>query len=432
VKILSLFDVAPEPGSVFIDNLMVSSVERLLGSRYDALRKDPVFGDGRAAATLLAHDVLNLSAFLEALIFSERIYVNAAFMDRWSAGAEVFLDNQLGEIIIGVEWPKSFQWEIETNFVRRREIWDAGKTIPGIDFLAEVVSRSTECPSAFNDGYMSRGLAKPISREEVRRRLFMPQGETSRPYGSAGVEIGVGAGFYTACSEVLGIPYRPSVLRAQLLSKVALLYLKEWRFQAGGMILDMLSRERDKLVRDALAPLVEVGSVELDTPAVLTLALQRVRTADEILPWARQLRNESSTIELRKLTQRLLSQLNSNDLVDVMESVRSMGEATKRIHRELGYEAVRAGTVNLSFGPLSIGRDVTLPTAIVRHLPTQRRFWLIQNIQRAIISVARWSDLVDRTIVSSLPPWFREELGKANGLDWRAEARLIQHQNESG
>lgn len=169
---------------------------------------------------LVAHDVLNLAAFLDTLICSERIYVNAAFLDRWSAGTEEFLDRQLGEIVTGVDWPKSFQWEMETHFVRRLNIWDAGQTIPGIDFLAGVVSRSTHCPSAFNDGYILPGRTRPISFHEVRRRLFMPEGELSRPYGSGGVEIGVGTGFYTACSEILGVPYRPSVLRAQLLSRV--------------------------------------------------------------------------------------------------------------------------------------------------------------------------------------------------------------------
>jgi hypothetical protein len=430
MKVLSLFDVVPEPGSVFVDNLMVCSVERLLGSRYEALRTDPVFGDGRTAATLVAHDVLNLAAFLDTLICSERIYVNAAFLDRWSAAAEEFLDRQLGEIITGVEWPKGFQWEMETHFVRRLNIWDAGQTIPGIDFLAGVVSRSTHCPSAFNDGYILPGRARPISFQEVRRRLFMPEGEASRPYGSGGVEIGVGTGFYTACSEVLGVPYRPSVLRAQLLSRVALRYLKEWRFRAGGMILDMLSRDRDKLVRDALAPLVEVGSVELNVPATLALALQQVRTVDDILPWACRLKNKKSAIELRRFLQRLYSQVSSNNLVDVMESVRSMGGATKRVHQEFGYEKLEAGTVSLAFGPTSFGRDVTLPTAMIRRLPTEKRFWLIQDLQRAITSVARWSDPVDDVIIGSLPQWFQTELRKPNGLDWRVAARSIQHHGD--
>lgn len=64
------------------------------------------------------------------------------------------------------------------------------------------------------------------------------------------------------------------------------------------MILDMLSRDRDKLVSDALASLVEVGSVELNIPATLALALQQVRTVDDILPWACRLRNKKSAIEL--------------------------------------------------------------------------------------------------------------------------------------
>ena len=435
MKVLSLFDVVPESGSVFIDNLMVCSVERLLGSRYEELRTDPVFGDGRAAATLVAHDVLNLAAFLEALICDERIYVNAAFLDRWSAGAKEFLDRQLGEIIIGVEWPKSFQWEMETHFVRRLDTWYAGQTIPGIDFLAGVVSRSTHGPSVFDQGYRLPGRARPISLHEVRRRLFMPEGETSRPYGSGpdgsgGVEIGVGTGFYTACSEVLGVPYRPSVLRAQLLSRVALRELKEWRFRAGGMILDMLSRDRDKLVRDALAPLVEVGSVELNVPATLALALQQIRTADDILPWACRLRNQKPAIELRRFIQGLYYQVSSNNLVDVMESVRSMGGATKRVHQEFGYEKLEAGTVSLAFGPTSFGRDVTLPTAVIQRLPTGKRFWLIQDLQRAITSVARWSDPVDDVIISSLPQWFQAELKKPKGLTWRVAARSIQHHGD--
>ena len=107
-----------------------------------------------------------------------------------------------------------------------------------------------------------------------------------------------------------------------------------------------------------------------------------------------------------------------------------MGGATKRVHQEFGYEKLEAGTVSLAFGPTSFGRDVALPTAVIRRLPTKKRFWLIQDLQRAVTSVARWSDPVDDVIIGSLPQWFQAELRKPNGLDWRVAARSIQHHGD--
>jgi hypothetical protein len=109
----------------------------------------------------------------------------------------------------------------------------------------------------------------------------MPEGGTSRPFGRGGVEIAAGTGLYTACAEVLGIPYWPSILRANLLSRVARRQLELWRFRAGGEVLDMLARDRDKLVSESVGALVEFGEVELNMPAVLTMVLQQARRAED-------------------------------------------------------------------------------------------------------------------------------------------------------
>src|ERR1700727_35450 len=176
LRTVPLLEANCEPGAVFIDNLMLSSAHRVLGGHYEALRDEPALRHTAVGSTLFGHDVLNLAALLEAIVCHERLYVNAAYMDRWSSQTEALVSDILGDLVVGVEWTQEFQWEAESSVVTNREC-------PRLSLPTTIVAIADCVAHATHHGF---------DPNEVRTgdfpALFTPYTERTPSFG-AGIEL---------------------------------------------------------------------------------------------------------------------------------------------------------------------------------------------------------------------------------------------------
>src|SRR3569833_642450 len=105
------------------------------------------------------------------------------------------------------------------------------------------------------------------------QRLLSPYDEETRPF-QQGVGIAVGAGFHTTCSRALGVPYRPSAVRARMLRDMLDRELEAWRFQAGAIALDLLEDSRRQVADKYFSGLAQSYVIEPNLPAILGSVLQ--------------------------------------------------------------------------------------------------------------------------------------------------------------
>src|ERR1039457_4028116 len=97
---ISLGEIPESKSSVFLDNIALSSADRLLSGNYESVRSNILFAEAPStAATLIAHDLINLAIVVESLLAYNNIYVNAEFVDRWNSNIASGLLAQLSSHI---------------------------------------------------------------------------------------------------------------------------------------------------------------------------------------------------------------------------------------------------------------------------------------------------------------------------------------------
>lgn len=131
MQIINLSDVPQSQGSVFLDNIVLCSADRLLSGSYESVRGNRLFTKSRStAATLILHDLINLSILVESLLACNVIYVNAEFVDRWNSDIASGSLTELSSHVIGVAISRDVRWEAESNVVRN-PFWGSW-TRPGV------------------------------------------------------------------------------------------------------------------------------------------------------------------------------------------------------------------------------------------------------------------------------------------------------------
>lgn len=239
---------------------------------------------------------------------------------------------------------------------------------------------------------------------------MLPYTESSRPFPS-GSGIVVGAGFYVIASRTLGVPYRPSALRAELLKSVLRTELAAWRNQAGAVALDFLESTMAEAAKRYWGRLAEMGLVEVVRPLILSAVMSLAHDSDEVLAYARQIRDLPEAAAFREWSaqlSRLLVDGTSSDLAKAFK--KDLEAATEPLNRRLGVGKAD-GRVSIGYGPVSASKSFGLPPigAYARRV-AKRHVWLLQSLQDTVGELSRVSPRVEAVIYPRLPQWLMDQL----------------------
>ncbi len=157
--------VTPLRGSVFVDNLMIASADRLLHTRYADLGDLTQLRDHGLAGALIGHDVFNLAQLVEALVCHEMLYVNAEYLGIWNSGVERTAVEPLKDVVRPVFWPKDEILEAERALAQS---FDSFPLSVGSIELGQLVGAASHC----------HGIMGISDRE---RDLFLPKNTTAPP-----------------------------------------------------------------------------------------------------------------------------------------------------------------------------------------------------------------------------------------------------------
>jgi hypothetical protein len=417
---ISLGEIPESKSSVFLDNIALSSADRLLSGNYESVRSNILFAEAPStAATLIAHDLINLAIVVESLLAYNNIYVNAEFVDRWNSNIASGLLAQLSSHIIGVVIPRDVRWEAESNIVRNgswRELdpaWREQDPFVASDKLSHLVAHAT------HDAWSNHGRAAgPVQKEE----LLSPYDEGSRPFGGTSGII-IGTGFYVACSQALGIPYRPSAVRARLLGNLLERELTQWRIKAGTIALEYLEKSAQEAAESYFEKLATLNMIELKMPLVLGSILTQARSVEEVLPYALQLRELSEARALREWSSGLEAAVDGGNRKVLAKYVRELNGIVDHANRRLGIAPTKNATLSLGYGPVSVSKAFSVPAFAAIQLRLKSHAWLLQNLYTTIAESSRYSQHVEQILLARLPRWLQSKLHddpiRWGEIDWR-------------
>lgn len=397
-QVKSIFDVGPVEGGIFVDNLMVCSADRLLFTHYRYIKDDVIESKPGVAAALFSHDLLNLSSLVESIVCHDNIFINAEYIDRWNSNIQESTLRPLNEILIPLSWPQSQREEAEN---RLREVLPSISRDSGLERLAEIVFEATH--HVFSD-YHGRSL---------EQRHFLPYDE-GRPWGTP-FYIVMGTAFYLMCSQVIGIPYKPSVIRAQLLSDLIHREIRSQQFSVAEIAISLLEKSREKVAEEYFNKILEFNVIETHLPCVLSAVLKEAKSPADVILIAKQMRDNDNAKAFRAWSREFSSTIQKGDLVKIGEFIKELQGVVERINEFLGLKSDESTGVSIGWGPISIG-PFSLPRALKRPIYFKRHLWFLHNMYSGIVTMARLSGHIERVIVRSLPKWFQRVI--SSQIDW--------------
>ena len=399
-----LFQLQAAPSSIFLDNLTICSADRLISGNYAGIRDDPIFqGAGMAgsdaAKTLISHDLVNLAILIESLLCFDHVYVNAEYIDRWNSGIHQTTLSSLESLISGVTVDPAVRWQMESSVIKRisRRLPDG---LSGVAELSNLVTSATH-----ND--WDRGRVD----DSRLANMFSPYVEASRAFPGA-IGIGVGAGFYVACSQLLGVPYRPSALRARMLADAFDAELKAWRDQVGHMAFRLLEESRSAALEKSFASLVEMNLIEFKMPAALAAVLSRAKSAADVIPVALSLRESREARKFRQWCGELSAAVLDGSLDEIVKLYRVVKQQTEHVNKRLGFGPNSTNLTidaSLAWGLVKASPKLSMPlfpdsTHIQIH--RKRHALFIQDSYKTLMGVASFSRQVRKIFYPQLPEWF--------------------------
>jgi hypothetical protein len=386
----SLFDVPHGDGSIFADNLTICSADRLLSTCYRHLEAEKYLQKPEVASTLFSHDLLNLSILVESIVCHDAIFVNADFIDRWNSDVEENTLRPLRSVITPIMWPHELRLEIENALSRTI---GSMKTDPGLSKFAEIMFRDSH--NAFR-----------YSRTMIERDLFLPYEEGSHAWGTP-FYIAMGTAFYLTSSQALGVPYKPSVLRAAMLDDVLWEDYRSRSFNASEIAVSLLEKSRETVAKEYFERIMELNLVELQFPCILSAVLRESESPADIIRVAMQIRDSKETRAFRNWSQKMTTTMQDGDLSKLGELVKELNDVVSDTNKSLGLTTNDGISVKLGWGPVSVGSSFSLPRILNKPIYLRRHLWFLHNMYRGMLTMARISDHVKRVLVSPLPAWFQ-------------------------
>jgi hypothetical protein len=417
MKTFPLSEILAADSAVFIDNVALCSADRVLGGWYHSVQGNRLLSAGTAGpATLVAHDLVNLSILVESLLCFDELYTNSEFVDRWNSDIASGLLTPLDTVVIGVLLTRDQRWQAESAVVRSG-LWTGQRGLDPADALAVLVAHAN------HDCWVQHRATPPDER--AKEQLLTPYDEASRPFGgSAGIAIG--AGFYMMCSQALGVPYRPSAVRAELMQPILWSELRSWRFHAGSVALEYLEMSRKEAAEQYFGKLAALGVVEVAMPLVLGGVLANADEPSDVLAITLSLRNSAEGRAFREWSGVTTAALEQGNLRAVARLLRELESVVNPVNRSLGVKAGHAAQAALSigYGPIKVSKPFQLPDVLGQLRPITSHVWLMQGIYRTLLNLSSFAVHVERVLFPGLPFWLQERLAERpidwKGIEWRA------------
>ena len=404
----TLPEIIPHPSSVFIDNLMLCSADRLLTAHYPDSNSDLLARNREYVPVLIDHDLLNLSLLVEAVICHEQLCVNAEYIDRWNPSIQNATLKPLQTIVQPVFWPPHERKQVEDGLSTSIRPFASDS---GIHALAEVVYHSTHHPVQPN----------PTTRN-VEREHLLPFEEGTTAWGTP-FYLHLGLAFYLFSSQALGIPYKPSVLRASMLRSSWREAHQAIQFPAAEIALAFLEKTREAVVGEYFDKILEFNLLEARIPCLLAAILSTVKSASDIIPTAIEIRESPEGCAFREWSASFAQTIQHGDLRGLGELTRQLHDVCSRVNKLLKLNLDDATDVSLGWGPASVTMPFSLPGFLHRPIHYKRHLWFLHNIYSQLAKLARISDHIQRILIQPLPQPIRDQMLQLH-LDWPSiEAR---------
>ncbi len=406
----SILELSPVEDGVFVDNLMVCSADRLLATRYRQVEDDITFNDPEVITLLFSHDLLNMSALVESVVCHEKLYINAEYIDRWNSNIQDSTLQSLDDIIVPVFWPEEKRKEAED------ELRQIGLSVEsGLYGLADLIFRATHHGFRHED-YRTR---------LVERKFFTPYEEGSSPWGTPFyIGIGLGLGFYLLSSQILGIPYKPSALRAQMLSGVIGNVYRSRRFNAADIAISLLEKSRETVVNEYFNKLLELNVIEAHLPCVLSSILKESKSSADVMLIAKQIRESDEGKAFRRWSADFSFTIQNGDLGKIGEFVKELERVTTNVNKLLGLTSNDNISLKLGWGPVGVGYSFSLPKVLKRPIYFKRHLWFLHNMYTGMAVMARLSDHIERVLIESLPEQFQVALQR--NINWHSIQQQVE------
>lgn len=413
MKTARLEEVKADRSSVFVDNILLQSALRALDGNYDDLLRSPfVQGENPevsllvATRFLLAHDLANLSSLCESLLLSEELYVNAENMQT-DSGTGL---HELTDCVVGITLAPQAAIEAQ-NMVVRHPVWGRKPSHDIDTVMQEMVSHACH-DFSWHDRYgppqrdRSREATGPPVPDLIADLTAFP--DAVRPFGRA-YRLAISSGFYIACSQALGIPYRPSAIRAELLAPIMKEELAAWRQQAGSIALEYLQESRREVAEKYFSQLASLGILQVHMPLVLAGLLKEAESVSDLVQRVLALRQSAEGILLRQWAREMTDAMQTGSLAEVVPIYKELEVATSRANALLGI--FNAGpTASLAYGPTETSLPFTINSGLLPPKPIERHVWVLQEIYRQGLNVIHTAPHIERILFPQYPTWFRKSI----------------------
>jgi len=393
VRIDSIFDSPARGGSVFIDNVMIASADRLLQNRYADIAERRSGRFGYLLAPLIQHDLFNLAQLVESLVCHDNLYVNGEFIDIWNQDIEKTVLAPLDSVVIPVIWPRSERLEAERTLATALPHFDVDKIA-----LAELVG----------DSHSARSIS---CVKDTVIELFLPRSE-AHPWGGP-FNIIVGTAFYLMCSQALGVPYKPSLFRAQILADFI---DREWKSRpvsASEVALALLEKSRAQVAEAYFEQLLELNVIDIAVPCILAAVLRESTSCADVLTVATQIRATPEAAAFRAWSSEFTDAIQVGDVSSVGKFMKDLKAVVRVVDASLGLERQPGLEMNIGWGPVTASRAFALPRVLHRPIYFKRHMWFLHRMYEGIASIMRITDDIQRVLFAGSPEWLLATAGQA-------------------
>jgi len=416
-----LSEIHADASSVFVDNVLLGSAARALDGSYDGLPELLTLHKDRgpesmitAARFLFSHDLANLSSLCECLLLSDELYVNAATINR----PENDILTDLSEHIVGLAIPIEASYEAQTMVVRH-PVWGKIQSQDRHVILRELVAEACHGYSGLRNDIPA--LEAPsdtwTSSDQVGELMSFP--DSSRPFGRS-YQLAMSAGFYITCSQALGVPYRPSAIRADLLAPILMSEIDSWRKQAGNIALDYFQDSRRQMAEQYFENLASLDILQVHMPLVLAGLLKDAESIPNLIERILALRDSPEGIGLRSWAREMTEAIQMGSLTEIAPLYRELELATENANALLGIRG-SAPTVALGYGPTKSSKPFSVSSSLMPPRTPRRHVWVLQRIYRRGLGITSLTPHVERVLFPQYPGWFRNSLklgGRVFGDDY--------------